>query len=119
MVYLGHIVGGGGLKINPYKVKIIVNQYKLKNVTEVRSFLGVAQHWRMFIIGFSSFATLLHALTSVKQGFQWGIKQQKAFDVLKENISTTPVLALLDLKQPLKIQTDASDYVMGGSVDAS
>ena len=45
--------------------------------------------------------------------FQWGGKQQKAFDTLKEKISTTPVLALPDLQRPFEIETDASDYAMG------
>ena len=45
--------------------------------------------------------------------FQWGGKQQKAFDTLKEKISTSPVLALPDLQRPFEIETDASDYAMG------
>jgi len=45
--------------------------------------------------------------------FQWGGKQQKAFDTLKEKISTAPVLALPDLQRPFEIETDASDYAMG------
>ena len=45
--------------------------------------------------------------------FQWGGKHQKAFNTLKEKISTTPILALLDLQRPFEIQTDASDYAMG------
>jgi hypothetical protein len=119
LVYLGHIVGGGELKIDPSKVKVIVNWPKPNNVTEVRSFLGATQYWRKFISNFSSIAAPLHALTSVKQVFQWGGKQQKAFDALKERISTTPVLALPDLRQPFEIQTDASDYAMGAGLDAT
>ena len=49
----------------------------------------------------------------MNKGFQWGGKQQKAFDTLKEKISTTPILALLDLQRPFEVQTDASDYAMG------
>jgi len=45
--------------------------------------------------------------------FQWGGKQQKAFNTLKENISTTPVLALPHLKRTFEIETDANDYAMG------
>ena len=45
--------------------------------------------------------------------FQWGGKHQKAFDTLKEKISTAPILALPDLQRPFEIQTDASDYAMG------
>jgi hypothetical protein len=86
-IYLGHIVGGGELKIDPSKVKVILEWPKPNNVTEVRSFLGATQYWRKFIANFSSIAAPLHAMTSVKQVFQWGDKQQKAFDTLKEKIS--------------------------------
>ena len=55
----------------------------------------------------------MHALTSVKQVFQSGGKKQKAFDALKENISSAPVLSLPDLRQSFEIHTDASDYAMG------
>ena len=55
----------------------------------------------------------MHVVTSVKKGFQWGGKQQQYFEALKDNISSAPVLALPNLGQPFKIQTDASDYAMG------
>ena len=42
-----------------------------------------------------------------------GRQTSESFDTLKENISTTPVLALPDLQRPFEIQTDASDYAMG------
>ena len=49
LVYLGHIVGGGELRIDPSKVEAIVNWPTPKTVTKVRIFLGVAQYWRKFI----------------------------------------------------------------------
>ena len=52
-------------------------------------------------------------MTSVKQFFQWGGKQQRDFDTLKEKINSTPVLALPNLRQPFEVQTDASNYAMG------
>jgi hypothetical protein len=113
LVYLGYIVGNGQLKIDPTKVEVIVKWPKPTTATEVRSFLGEVQYWRKFIANFSYITTPLHALTSVKQVFQWGGKQQKAFETLKEKISTAPVLALPDLQQPFEIQTDASRYAMG------
>ena len=69
LVYLGHIVGGKNLKIDPSKVNVIVNWPKPTNTTEVRSFLGVVQYWRRFIQNFSYIASPFHALTSVKKSF--------------------------------------------------
>eukprot|EP00253_Pinus_taeda_P008076 PITA_08076 len=73
--YLGHIVGGGELKIDPSKVVVIMNWPKPKSATEVRSLLGAAQYWRKFISNFSSIAAPLHALTGLNKVFQWGGKQ--------------------------------------------
>jgi hypothetical protein len=113
LVYLGHIVGGGQLKIVPSKADVIVNWTEPKSVTEIQSFLGAVQYWRRFISNFSFIEAPLHALTSVKNTFQCGGKQQKTFGTLKENISTTPVLALLNLQQPFEIEIDANGYAMG------
>ena len=66
LVCLGHIVGGGELKIDPSKVDVIFNFPKPKTITEVKRFLGAAQYWRKFIANFSSITSPLHALTSVK-----------------------------------------------------
>jgi hypothetical protein len=49
----------------------------------------------------------------VKNTFQWEGKQQKTFDTLKEKISTTPILALLNLQHTFEIETDANIYAMG------
>jgi len=98
LVYLGRIVGCGQLKIDPFKVEAIVNWPKPTGATKVRSFLGAIQYWRIFITNFSIISAPLHTLTSVKKVFQWGGKQQKSFDTLKEKISTAPILALLDLQ---------------------
>ena len=83
LVYLGHIVGGGELNIDPSKFEVIMNWPMPKTVTDLRIFLGASQYWRKFIANFSSIAAPLHALTSVKKVFQWGGKQQKTFYALK------------------------------------
>jgi hypothetical protein len=44
LVYLGHIVGGGQLKIDPSKIDVIINWPEPKSATEIRSFLGVVQY---------------------------------------------------------------------------
>jgi hypothetical protein len=98
LVCLGHIVGGGQLKIDPSKTDVIVNWPEPKSVTEIWGFLVAVHYWRRFISNFSFITAPLHALTNVKNTFQWGGKKQKAFNTLKENISTAPVIALLNLQ---------------------
>lgn len=87
LVFLGHIVGGGELKINLSKVEVIMNWPKPNIVTKVIRFLGATKYWRKFIANFSSIATPLHALTSFKKLFLWGDVQQETFDALKQKIS--------------------------------
>ena len=82
MVYFGHIVGGGELKIDPSKVEVILNFPKPNKIIEVRSFLGVAHYWRKFIANIFSIAAHLHALTSVKGSFQWEGKHKKKILIL-------------------------------------
>jgi len=74
LVYLGYIVGGGKLKIDPFKVEAIVNWPNPNNVTGVRIFLREAQYWRTFIANFSFIDSPLHALIGVNKFFQWGGK---------------------------------------------
>jgi len=100
------------LNIDPSKIDVIVNWPEPKSVTKIHSFLGAVQYWRRFIPKFSFIDSPLHALTSVKNTFQWEGKKQKCFNTLKEKISTAPVLALLNLKQPFKIDIDANICAM-------
>ena len=69
--YLGHIVGGGELKIDPSKVAVIVNWPKPKSATEVRSFLGVAQYWRKFFKFFLNYSSLT-CFDRIEQGVSMG-----------------------------------------------
>ena len=113
LVYLGHIVGGGQLNISPSKVDVIVNWPNPTSTTKLRRFLGVVNYWRKIIDKFSFIASPLHALMSVKKSFKCKGKENKYFDTLKGNISTTPVLIFPRLQQPFNIKTDASSYAMG------
>ena len=69
LAYLGYIIGGGELKIDPSKFELIVNWPKENNVTDVRIFLGEIQYWRKFIANFSFIASPLHDLTSMNKLF--------------------------------------------------
>jgi len=72
LVYLGYVIGGGELKIDPSKMEAIMKWPVPTNVSKVRSFIGAAQYLRKFIASFSAVAVSLHAITVSGKSFQWG-----------------------------------------------
>jgi hypothetical protein len=69
LVYLGYVIGGGELKIDPTKMEAIMKWSVPTNVSEVRSFIGATQYLRKFIASFSVVATPLHAITTSGKSF--------------------------------------------------
>ena len=60
--YLGHIISEEGIFVDPEKIEAIMNWPTPRNVTDVRSFMGLAGYYRRLIEGFSKVA---HAITSL------------------------------------------------------
>ena len=70
VIFLGHVVFENGIFINPRKVKTIVNWEHPKNVTEIRSFLGLAENYMRFVKYFSQIAPPFTRLTWKKVKFE-------------------------------------------------
>jgi len=90
-----------------------------KKVRDVQSFIGLAGYYRKFIKDFSKIAKPLTILTKKETRFEWTTEQQKAFDILKEKLTTAPVLHYPDFTRQFIIATDASDYAIGAGTVAS
>jgi len=65
---------------------------------------------------FSRRARPLYARTKKEcvANWEWGDKEQKAFDELRTKLTTAPVLVYINPLTPTKIETDASKYVRSG-----
>ena len=111
--FLGHRVGHKGIRMMEDKVEAIKEWPTPVKVTDVRSFLGTAGYYHKFIKDFSGLALPLTHLTKNDVKFEWGQKQQEAFDSIKAAISTAPVLALPDPSLPFIVHTDASEFAIG------
>jgi hypothetical protein len=79
----------------------------------MRSFLGLAGYYRKFIQNFSSIATPLTQLTKKGVPFVWSSQCQEAFDLLKQKLTTAPVLLLPSSDRCFVVYTDASLVGLG------
>ncbi len=68
--FLGIIVGRGGIKVDPKKIDVLQNWSKPLTLTDVRSFMGLLQFFRLFIKEFSKLAAPLTNLTKKGEGIQ-------------------------------------------------
>ena len=100
--------------MDPKKIQVIQNWPFPTTLTELRSFLVLANFDRSFMLGFSHITWPLSQVTKggVKDKLFWSESQHKVFIELKHHPCSTPVLTLPDLKQPFEIETDASDYAI-------
>ena len=81
----------------------------------MRSFLGMAGYLDNFISNYATIAAQLYELTRKETKFTWGQKEEKAFQRLKESISTQKTMAYFDPRHPIVLRTEAS-YHQGLSV---
>jgi hypothetical protein len=116
--YLGHIIDQHGVHVDPAKIQVIRNWPTPTTLTELQSFLGLANFYGRFVLGLSHIAWALSQVTrgGGKVKFVWGRSQQQVFDDLKQCLCSSQILSLLDLQHPFKIETDASNYVVGSVV---
>nr|GEU67107.1 putative reverse transcriptase domain-containing protein [Tanacetum cinerariifolium] len=78
---------------------------------------GFAGYHRRFIEGFSKIAKSMTKLTQKKDVFDWGDKQEAAFQLLKEKLCSVPILALPEEAENFVVYCDASHKGLGGSED--
>jgi len=112
--FLGVVIGPNGIEIEAEKVDGVCNWPQLRNVKDVRKFLGLANYYRRFIKNFARIARLMNVLTWKEEKWWWEEAQQKAFEELKEIFTSKPVLATPDLDKEFRVEADASNYATGG-----
>lgn len=111
--FLGHVVSGEGVSINPERVEVITQFPTPRNVKQVARFIGMANFFRKFIDGFAEKAAPLNELRRKGATFVWGPTQESAFEALKEALRSAPVLTLPNFNEEFILQTDASASGLG------
>ena len=112
-IVLGYVFSSRGIEVDKAKVDTIQSLPYPTSVREVRSFLGHAGFYRRFIKDFFKIALPLCKLLQKDVAFEFDEACKKAFDKLKELLTSTPVIQPPDWNVPFKIMSDASDYAVG------
>nr|GFC34232.1 transposon Ty3-G Gag-Pol polyprotein [Tanacetum cinerariifolium] len=108
-----HVIDGKGIHVDPAKIKSIKDWVSPKTPTEIRQFLGLAGYYRRFIEGFSKIARSMTKLTQKNVKFDWGEKEEAAFQLIKQKLCSEPILALPKGSENFIVYCDASHKGLG------
>ncbi|GKA69751.1 putative reverse transcriptase domain-containing protein [Tanacetum coccineum] len=111
--FLGHVIDSRGIHVDPAKIESIKDWASPKTPTEIRQFLGLAGYYRRFIEGFSKIAKSMTKLTQKGIKFDWGEKEENAFQLIKQKLCSAPILALPEGSEDFMVYYDASHKGLG------
>ncbi|GKA27120.1 reverse transcriptase domain-containing protein [Tanacetum coccineum] len=96
-----------GIHVDPTKIESIKDWTSPKSPTEICQFLGLVGYYQRFIEGFLKIAKPMTKLTQKKFKFEWGDKQEIAFQLLKQKLCSAPILALTEGSEDFIVYCDA------------
>ena len=112
--FLGVIIGEDGVRMEKEKVQGVIEWLVLRSIKDVQKLLGLANYYRYFVKDFAKIAKPLHEITRKETKWNWGERQQKTFEKLKERFTIEPVLVIPDLDKEMRVEADTSDFATGG-----
>ncbi|GJY12333.1 putative reverse transcriptase domain-containing protein [Tanacetum coccineum] len=111
--FLGHVIDSRGIHVDPAKIESIKDWASPKTPMEIRQFLGLAGYYQRFIEGFSKIAKPMTKLTQKGIKFDWGEKEENAFQLIKQKLCSAPILALPEGSEGFVVYYDASHKGLG------
>ena len=111
--YLGHVLDARGVTPDPKKCALIRDIQPPRNVKQLQRFLGSANYYKRFSKGYSQIARPLFELLKKDVKYEWNSQCQEAFQKLKDNLISPPILAYPDPSKDYIILCDASSFAVG------
>jgi hypothetical protein len=114
--YLGFIVNKHGVHTSPSKTKAIVDMPKPTNVSQLRSFLGMVNHYAKFISKLTDRLKPFYHLLKKDIPWTWTASCEQAFKEIKQILISPIALAHYDPSLPLVLAADASNSGVGAVI---
>ena len=108
--FFGHVYSKDGIKPDPNRINDILNLDRPANIKELRSFLGMLNYCSKFIDDYSTITAPLRELTKKNSRFIWTDSHQSAYDLLKEKLTTAPLMSYFDITRETELCVDASPF---------
>ena len=113
---IGHSISQQGLQVDPNKIAITQRVPPPQKQRDVRSFLGLDGYYQRFIKDFSRLASSLFGLLAKDFEFIWSKSCQEALDIVKDKLTTAPILRGPNWALPFHIHVDASHKAIGAAL---
>ncbi|MBW0590802.1 hypothetical protein O181_130517 [Austropuccinia psidii MF-1] len=113
---LGRVVFALSLGIDKNKVAAVLLKPMPQNKKEIESLLGFAGYYRKHIKDFASIARQLYKPCDKDTVFEMTVHRVKAFEYLRESLTTARLLLIPDFKLPFKLYIDASGDGLGAAL---
>ena len=111
--YLGHRISSKGLQPTDTKIEALKLAPVPRNVSQLKSFLGLVNYYGKFVPNLSTLLAPLHSLLKKQTTWKWGPSQQEVFNTVKSLLTSDTVLAHYDPSTSLLLACDASPYGVG------
>ena len=111
--FLGHLISGGGLRMDPDKQKCVKEWPEPSNVRELRGFLGFATYYRRFIRGYSDIVEPLNRLLRKEGEFLFGEEQKMSMREIIDKLTGDVMLSHPMMDRGFILDTDASNVGIG------
>ncbi|CAF2960927.1 unnamed protein product [Rotaria sp. Silwood2] len=115
--YLGHIITSDGVKPDPDLIRSVIDFPRPQTIRDVQSFLGLTGYYRRFIQNYARIAEpLIKQLRFTITGnhhLRWSNECTEAFNILKEKLTTAPIMNTPNFEQPFILEVDACEYGLG------
>ena len=111
--YLGHRISADGLHPTAEKTTDIADAPPPRDVSQLRSFLGMVNYYAKFLPNLSSTLAPLYRLLEKTTSWSWGKEQEAAFKTTKMHLTSSCLLVHYEPQKPLVLSCDASPYGVG------
>lgn len=111
--FLGFLVSGEGIRSDPEKVNVIKEWPQPTTAKQLMRFLGFCAFYHKFLKDLSMTAKPLYNLIRKNEDDVWTDATEEAFQTLKKQIMTLPMLAYPDPNLPYDLHCDASNHGLG------